>query len=345
MLLLLNCRSLIRRAPLFFWLIVLVFGFTTIGLLFTANFWRARELESQAKDAAYFSYAVAPETGDLDAALAAFSAQEAETLQRLYVMLTNGSDRIVANYCGESKKTFKVFYGRPAEEGKAEIVLPNPMEASAGGLSMGDTYLLGNTPLTVVGIGINDYYETVYSAAAGQGRIYGVVAVTKTQLTGRAQEDFAAHMAQAFGGEVSLPEPMPKGEILTLDMLLIFGLMVLGMFNLCFLFSAVLEKRRRQQSVFFLLGCGRGRLFSLYIGEMLLLVTLCFSLAALLTHFALLPLLHRLAPAFYACLTLGDYLGFYFASLLLSFALSSVQLVRHFRNTPFEMLRKGGGAR
>lgn len=343
MLLWLNLLALLRRRRLFFLLMAGVSVTTIAGICFCWNYYRGMQAQSAYYSEGRRSYLAAmADARELENKLAVASAHP--EVCRVVAVFQNGTDVIYANYIGAPPATTKTTLGQYfVEHGRkdtaAHVILPISLMEQRK-LHIGDTYEIDGKGFQILGAGLDwNGIEIPFAALSSYDGLLGVMAVSKTELTGDRQAAFAAFLADTFGtADWELPEAPPTEEVTT-EMLLILIVLALGMLNLSYLYLSYLESRRGQFGIYALVGCGKGRLFALLAGEAAALVTLFFLLAVGLAKLLFVLLSH--VDAVYAELLLPrDYGGLFFVNIGMALAFLLVQTLRFLAKTPAEMRRR-----
>ena len=342
MLLWLNLLALLRRRRLFFVLMAGVSVTTIAGICFCWNYYRGLQAQSDYYSEGRRSY-LAPLTDARELENKLASAGENPEVCRLVAVFQNGTDVVYANYIGAPPATSKVMLGQYfTKAGYADteerVILPDSLVEQRK-LHVGDIYNIGGKDFTDLGVGLDwNGIEVPFAALSSYDGLLGVMAVSKTELTGERQAAFAAFLADTFGtGQWELPEAPPTEEVTT-ELILILTVLALGMLNLSYLYLSYLESRRRQFGVYALVGCGQGRLLALLAGEAAALTAAFFLLAVGLSKL-LFALLSRVDAVYAELLQPRDYGGLFFVNIGMALVFLLFQTVRFLPKTPAELRR------
>jgi hypothetical protein len=285
------------------------------------------------------SYSVSENFFDIDNQLKALVEEYRSDIQRVIVAFRNNNDYILSDYFGESTKLFKVQLGRFFDDPSANQILI-PESTQNGADYIGETYNIEGEEFEIIGISSIGAYEIQYQSLRVKERIEQVTIVTIEDLKKGSLEALLDGMRRIFQTkQIDMPAP-PLTDEMTPDYFIIFGIILLGMLNISYIYISIIEKRRRQQAVFYILGCNRPKLIGLYLLEIFTITTLSFSLCAVFSKFVLFHIFNALDEFYYHAINLEQYFFLYIIYISPMLVILLLQFIRFFDKTPLELKRK-----
>lgn len=339
-LLFINLRTLLKKMGMFFYLISLVFIFTSVCLLYIYSFSKSYINDRNYRNEVFRSYIVDYNSDGIEEKIDDFINAHKKDIRRIYATVQNKDGITKANYYGESAAKFKVIYGNRAVE-KNEIIVPEKNKNNIF-YSIGDGYYLFDREYKITGINLTDTYELVYDSSLNDKNILqSWVIVTEALLKDNKQDDFIADIKELFQTEnIVLPETEKVESDTNIAFAIIVLLALLSAINLTFIYHCLLKRRKQQQAVFYILGCSKIKQYRIYIGEMLLITSILYLLCCIFTQFVLFDIMNKVNPIYYLKLGLSEYLMLYFTYTLLIIIILTRKTVMHFKKTPYEMKRR-----
>ncbi|MDR1156850.1 MAG: ABC transporter permease [Oscillospiraceae bacterium] len=320
-------------------MIVLVVFFTVTGTIVVYNYYLTSNLESRYYIEKERSYTISENFSDIDNQLETLLKEHRSDIQRIFVTFRNNNDTILSDYFGESSMLFKVQLGRFFDDTAANQILI-PTNTPNGADYIGQTYRIEDEEFQVIGISSIDAYEIPYQTLKVKERIGQVVVVVVHNLKEDSKKMLVNNIKRIFQTEqIEIPIP-PINGALSVDYIIFFSIILLGILNLSYIYISIMEKRKKQQAIFHILGCSRPKLIGLYLSEIFIIVTVSFFLCALFSKFVLFNIFHAFDEFYYHVINVKQYFFLYvgYTSPILFVLL--YQLVHFFRKTPFELKRK-----
>lgn len=161
--------------------------------------------------------------------------------------------------------------------------------------SVGENYIINDKEYKVIGISTGDYYYIPYETFMKDGLpVSGVDVVLKGELDNAGEGECAAYLKELFGAKnVELPAEGYGEEMSKYNFIFVFcGLMFsLSIINFVYLYSYILDKRKRQYAVFRIFGCSKLRGSLIYAAECLIIAVATYLLTVLIYIFGCEPLL------------------------------------------------------
>lgn len=145
----------------------------------------------------------------------------------------------------------------------------------------------------------------------------------------QALENITSELKTDFGDDVSEPVYRDYGleYIFTMGNVLIFLVIILSAVNFLYIYSYILEKRKRQYRVFMLCGCSANKTLLFAAAEILLCALVYSLLGIVIFHFAIRPLVVSLEPLLKYSFHQGVYLGVTLASVMISFMVLILEFI------------------
>jgi hypothetical protein len=284
------------------------------------------------------SFSIEYNSGGFESKIDEFIEKNKPEIQRIYAVLNNGGDNIIANYFGETRKKFKVQMGRYFDSNyEKSILIPFNNDDN---YFVGGTYKINGEEFTVIGINSDDVYEIQYGALDNFDNITDIIIVASNKMNAAAKQKFADKIKAIFKTENVLFADAVQKAAIRQDLFIIMCIIMLGVLNISSVFLCVMEKRKKQQAVFNILGCPKIRLFSIYIFEFFILITVSFILYSLFTKYIIFTILSFYDKFFFHALTISQYLFLYAIYTIPLILVLIYQLIRFFGKTPFELNRR-----
>ena len=338
-LLFLNLKILIKKMPIYFIMLISVLFSTIIGTIFVYNYYLASEMDRNYYHEGNRSYYLGGEFMDLESQLNELIESHSADIQRIYFVLKNNDDYILCNFFGESSLTYKVQLGNYfSDESKNQILIPSSSENGID--QLGGTYFLDNKEFIIIGISSIDAYEIQYHAIIPGEIIESIVIVAQAMLTEQSTHLLENSISGLFpDSQISRPA-YANADGMSNDYFVIFFILLLGLLNLSFILTSLMEKRKQQQAIFYILGCKRVHIVLLYLMEILMIGITIFFLSVLITKFILFNALNYYDAFFYHVISANQYVRLFLVYTLFITLLLLFQLIRFFRKTPFELKRR-----
>lgn len=339
MLLFLNLKTLAKKMSIYFVMIVLVLFFTIIGAIVVYNYYLISASEKDYYREKERSYSLSVEPFYIDEKLDMLLEIHHSDIQRIYVTVRNNNDYILSNYFGESSMAFKVQLGHFFDGNSTNQILI-PASIQNGADYIGKTYTVGSEKFQVIGISSADVYEIPYQSLKIKDHIEQVVVVAKSSLKENVKEALVNNMKYIFQTEqIGMPSPTVKQEM-SIDYFITFGIILLGILNISYIYISVMEKRKKQQAIFYILGCSKPKLISLYLFEILIIITVVFCLCVVFSKFLLFNIFNALDEFYYHVINSAQYVSLYISCVSPTLFVLLCQFVHFFNKTPFELKRK-----
>lgn len=338
MLFFVNLKTLITKMKMFFYLMFIVFFVTTISILYIFCFYKSSIVKNNNYLEKLRSYTIEYNQSDIDVKLESFTDSNKNDIQRIYVVISNNDDLAISNYYGESPAEFKVLFGKYIDNNSKQIIIPQ--EDGISNENIGDYYYIGDEGFLIVGINNLNQYEFPYNALENKNLIQGFVIVTKDNLHGQKQKAFIEDIQNVFQTEnIEVPNTENNNSPFGIELFVIFCLVLLGIINITFIYLCLLKKRKKQQAVFYILGCRKINIYIMYIGEILFLTTVFYLICYLSSKFVLFNILNQINNYLYLFLEFKDYLILYIIYSILIIIILLRQTIMFFNKSPYEMKR------
>ena len=339
MLLFLNLKTLVKKMPVYFYMIILVLFFTITGTICSYNYFLTSNSEKALYRETERSYIIAGNFTDIDKSLNDLFNVHKNDIQRIYVTSLNNGDLVLSNYFGESPMIFKVQLGKYFGDDFSKQILI-PFSTPNGTDYIGGLYNIGSEEYRIIGISSIEAYEVPYKALATKDEIDTIVVVAKDYMNKAAKEALITDIQRIFSEhQVSLPPSSGEMDLST-DLLALICIILLGLVNLSYIFLSIAEKRKKQQAIYIILGSTKRRIIATYLGEVMILITFVFLLSALFSKYVLYEILNKFDTFFYYVIDIRHHLLLFILYCVLVFVVLISRLLIHFRKTPFELMRR-----
>ncbi|MDD6489693.1 MAG: hypothetical protein PUG48_07760 [Clostridia bacterium] len=268
-----------------------------------------------------------------------------DNIQRIYTVTVDGDFIFCGDYYGKSVKKFNVTLGTYLSDddivkGEKKIVIPLSMSKD---FSIGDMYLFNNEKYEITGVSIDDNFYIPYNSLNDKSLISGVCVVLNDELSSSQSDEFMNRLSGIFKNSVIMPPSEEYGDEMNsfrLVMVIIILLLSLGIFNLSYLYSFILEKRKKQYSVLQICGCTKLRGILIYAGEVIIVSVASYILSALLFKFALLPLIMNIDSLTVEAMGISSYLFLFVCYIIIMMCIflpcvikySSKTVVQQYKN-------------
>lgn len=300
-----NLKSFITKKTVIFVFFMLAQIVTLIGVLVTFNYLE-QEISTQKS---YYddmrTYTVMlSDSSDTDKKLSDIL-NKCDYIQHIYTVsfLTpttaedeiNNEYRIYGEYYGKSGLKFNVALGSYLSEtdisdGNKNIVIPASFMTD---FNIGDTYSLNGSNYKIIGSSTDGNFHIPFNSTDDKYQISGVCVTTDRELNSSEANQFKNTLSDIFSeADVISPSGEYGSEFNSFKtvMFIIILLMCLGIFNLSYLYTFILEQRKKQYAVFQICGCTKLKGAFIYLGEILIISTAAYTVSAVLFKFAVLPL-------------------------------------------------------
>ena len=230
-----NIKNLFIHHRLMAFLFLLVLFVTDISVFYALNFYhQITDMQAFYDDEAR-SYSMAYEGEELAERLDGFCADFSRPLKRIYVQLQYHSDRILANYLGESSARIKVFFGHYFHESSTdEILAPR-----TGKYQIGDDYFLEGKPFKIIGINAEDVFEIPFASIPAHTPLT-VTFVTENPLTQKELQQLQACVSASFGvSTLKLPDKQSSNQNILIECIVLLGILLLTLLNVAYLYSSL----------------------------------------------------------------------------------------------------------
>ncbi len=339
MLFLLTLKSFAKSSPTFLALIVVVYVLSTSGSLYLYSFYIDFNDGVISIRESVRTYSFNCTADGLDKKIDTYREKYDNMLQRLSVNYVIDNIMVKANCTYKQTKRFEVSSGHYLES-IDEAVAP---EDTTKNTIVGDNVTFGGKTYRVCGLSLfnNDFYEILYDGVPDKVDNVTVQIAPSSIITGKTEESFVEDIKGFFGVEnVILPKKYVPDASFIGSIVLVLMLTTLGLMNIAYLYSILLEKLKKQQIVFFLLGCRKSSLFMLYIGVMTTISTALYIASCFVTKYGVFTLVKAFGSSVSDYLGFAEYLQVFFVMIVLLLILLSIYTVKYLVRTPYEIKQK-----
>lgn len=205
-------------------------------------------------------------------------------------------------------------------------------------VDLGDKVKINNAVYDVVGLGesytnTSQFYVTMMADVLDDDfvveyiRIQPREDIDKTTL-GKINEiiekDFGA---LAYNIDKPMPAPLLEKQFNNLIYVVSFIMMFVLLLNVSRVYTYILSKRRKLLIVCMICGCSKGKMFIIYMIEVILMLLFSYAVGLGIFHFGLLNLISLIFPTFTEFFTLNIYLTVFGAYMLIGLIIMSLNVL------------------
>lgn len=227
-----------------------------------------------------------------------------------------------SDYYGESTLKHKVIVGSDidlsdTENAENEIVLSSDLNRA---VKVGEMFNINGLDYLVIGIGTDTSNYIPYNTVIKNNLpIDGLGIVLKNEVDSAIAKKFSAILTDIFKtNSVHLPEGEYGREISDYNKYIIFTclMLFLSIFNFVYLYSYILDKRKKQYSILRIYGCTKLKGIMIYTIEAIIISSLSYLISVALYLFVHLPVLRMLDKYTFFAMNIDSFL-IVFASFIL----------------------------
>jgi len=206
-------------------------------------------------------------------------------------------DLFYADYYGESFLKHRVLYGSgfsksDNQNAENKIVLSFNLSQS---YNIGDEYIINNIGYEVIGIGTQTINYIPYNTVIKENiPISGLGISLKNEVDADTAKEFSCLLTDIFGtNNVNLPSGEYGDEIEEYNKYIIFTwlMLFLSIFNFVYLYSYILNKRKKQYSILRIFGCTKLNGITMYTIEALIISISSYLISVVLYLFVCTPIM------------------------------------------------------
>lgn len=319
--------------------VVAFFSVFNYALMFLEN---AKELQSNCR-----TYSVSIFDGEsLDAQMKKLYEKYADMLTDYYAVMNNGNDRIYCEYIRPSDNIIqngKNFSENDFKDGKKQMLF-----ADYSGMTdkkkykIGEQYELLGEQYEIIGVSYKDVLIIPYGSLKDKSQISEVYMVLNTDLKSVYQDVFLQDVMDIFNADsVSTPSAYSMSTYSsTINYVATFGvIIIIAVINIIYLYSYIMNKRKKETAVFRLCGCSLGKTASMYLTEILFLSAVSYAVAVLIHLVAVMPLMMNITQSLKYYISPLDFIIVYVIYLLIEI-LSFLPIIQRVAKTSPSVLSK-----
>ncbi len=270
-----------------------------------------------------------------------------DQLERYYAVMENGNDKIYCEYTRPSDdiiKNGRNFSESDFKNGKKQILYPDyDFTSDKKKHKIGEQYNLSGEQYKGIGTIYNtDMMMIPYSSLENKSQISEVDMVFNTDLTGVYQDVFVEDVQKIFNiDSVNMPSAYSTSTYQsTINYVATFGvIIVIAVINIIYLYSYIMNKRKKETAVFRLCGCSLGKTALIYLTEILFLSAVSYAAAVLIHLVAVMPLMMNITQALKYYIAPLDFIIVYAIYLLIEI-LSFLPIIQRVAGTSPSVLSK-----
>lgn len=207
--------------------------------------------------------------------------------------------------------------------------------------NIGDSFNLGNEIYEVIGVNFMHAYEIPYLSIVDFSLAESINIVLGKRLGEKQENEYISYLKDHFHTD-AVSEPMPLNNRGIKDYIKTYGLvmliMVIGFFNFSFIYTSILEKRKKQIAIVRICGLSIMRAIVLNILEVLLLASVFFLLSTGIYRILLLYLMSMIGSIFVDSLSIFDGILLYGAYTFVIVAILMPVVIKYNKKQPYSIL-------
>lgn len=313
-----NLISFIKNNKAIFFLLIITQIITLIGVFTTYNYYSGLFMQTKLVHEEARTYRVyAPDTKNLTSKLEKLLSGKYD-VQHTYTFTTSDDVDVSKNkkeneqsadssnnklqyfcgdYYGETAIIHKINVGYSLTEEDHKNAANNIVLSSNEyyRFNVGESYVINDKEYKIIGISTNEYYCIPYETFMKNGLpVSGIDVVLKNEMDEAHSAECASYLKELFGAEnVQLPNTDYGDDMSKYNFIFVFcGMMFsLSIINFVYLYSYILDKRKRQYAVFRIFGCSKLRGSLIYAAECIIISVVTYIVTVLIYMFAFSPLL------------------------------------------------------
>lgn len=274
----------------------------------------------------------------------------------VYCLINNEGEAIRADYYDKSSSNNITSFGKWFSEedtldGNHKVILPNypylfrnQNTEEYDIYEIGDSYFINDIPYEAIGIGtlIDFVYQIPYKSIPMNCELSFVAIVTDDFKSEVKIQHFSAYLENLFNGVImESPIEIPKTSFwnnYSTETILIIGIVSMGIFNLVYIYTYILDTRRKEIAINRILG--RTKLSSIvnYYLETFSLATIAFILSSLFFKYVILVQLKNLGFLFKDSLLFANYLVIYVGFIFIFSVVFLPIIILYITKSPSEVL-------
>lgn len=293
-----DLKAFIVKNKMIFILFLLVQVVTLVGLFCAINNFEQSIDEEIKIDSNYRTYQVVTNNKNYNFDSLDILINKFDKLEKVDFVKPFNDD---INYCYEYLCNYNdtfIYLGRgltseEVKNGSNKIVLPFEM---CYDYKVGDTYSVNDKEYTIVGISLGNNFILPYNSIKNTDEEINILFVTNDKLNKKEKNNLFKLIDECFEDyQIIKPINVYINYSLSnvLEMILYVLLLFLGIINLVYLYSYILEKRKKQYAILRICGCTRLKGIAIYLCEILLIALISYVFAILLFKFIVIQVIAK----------------------------------------------------
>lgn len=300
-----NIYDFIKNNKLLFTVFMLLLISSICGILYSVNLLNNIVIENERVFEDERTYIVTLDNVNREEKLNALITEKKD-ICHVYCLIDNKGETVQADFYGERYKGNKVSFGKWFSDedvsiGEHKVILPNYPYLSSLISSeeyikyeIGDTYYINEVAFEAIGIGVltEFVYQIPFYSIKDEISISGIAVVTNNLKNKEEIQNYSVYLETLFDGTIiKTPEGMTKTSFwdnYSMEMMIIVCIMSIGIFNLIYIYTYILDTRRKEIAIKRVLGQTIFSSVINYYMEILLLASVCYVFGVLIFKYGIL---------------------------------------------------------
>lgn len=353
-----NIRSFMSNNKTIFVIFMLLLISSLCGIFFIVNFVNNIVIANSNDFEKERTYIVSVDNLNREQKMDTLISEKLEVIL-VSVLFNNDGAVIRADYYNKNSFVNNVSFGKwfseeDIIEGNNKVVLPNYPYLSKNQnfdsydkYEIGDSYYINGISYDVIGLGILSelVYQIPYNSIPSIWSFSAITIVVDDYKTTEEIENFSTYLGNLFNGTmVEIPTEATRISLwkdYLSELILIIGIMSLGIFNLVYLYTYILDTRKKEIAINRILGCTKLSAIASFYWESFLLTSFAFLLSVIIFKYGVLLLLKGQGSLFMDTLTFSRYLIVYVIYIVIFSVVFLPTIIYYVKKLPVEVLTDG----
>lgn len=222
-------------------------------------------------------------------------------LLSLFAVAENGKDTVRCEYIYDSCKNVMNGTGFDKNDfysGKKQILgLAKTDISQEKKYYIGSSYRLSGSDYEIIGTTLSDYIIVPFYSVQDLSNVSKVSIVLNCDIDGLEYSNFINNVKNIFETDnVNTPEPYSMGVYSeTINYVMVFGIIIfIAVINIVYLYSYIMNKRRRETAVLRICGCSMNSISLMYLAETVFTSAVSYIIAMLCHLLLVMPFMMKL---------------------------------------------------
>ncbi|MGN0537801.1 MAG: ABC transporter permease [Acutalibacteraceae bacterium] len=282
----------------------------------------------------------------LDEQMEKFYTKYSDKLAQFYAVIQNGENKILAVYTSDYYDSYitngKNLSANDLKNGAKKMVAKTEMSMEKSNYTIDSYYELQGEKYQVIGTTLGGNFMIPYNSLTDKSVITKIDIITNCDMTNLQMQNFSNSIKNTFPCE-NLQQPTSYDLNIyteTFKYILMFGVViVVALFNIIYLYSYMLNRRKHHFAVMRICGCNISQAVNMYYGEILLLSVFIYIVALILHLFCVMPIMTSLSETIQYYISFGQYILIYLFYIAVE-TVSFIPIIKKFSKTSPSVLSK-----